>query len=385
MKKYAIFGAGMMGQVVAKDMLDTEPDAEVALYDASPEALGRATELLGGPRFTAHTVDARDPAEMVRALKGKDVAIGALPHGLSFGLVQSAVEAGTSLVDLVGSGSWKRAPLNQRARDAGCLIIPGCGVAPGVSNMCVGRGVELLDQAQTGVIYVGGIPKVKAEPLFYQTVYLMESVLNAYGRDATIVVNKKEVKVPPLSGLETISFPGPIGELEAFYTDGLASLPITMMDAFEDKLYEKTLRYPGHAERVELLKACGLIDEKPVAVGDATVSPRAVLLKLLEDDLRLGPEGDILAMRIVVEGTKGAETKKHTFELVDYMDPETKYTAMARTTGFPATCAARMIAGGELTDTGVLFPEQVFLGERFEKLIAALATKGVKVTHEESP
>ncbi len=385
MKKYAIFGAGMMGRVVAKDMLDSESDAEVSLYDASPKALGEATELLGGPRFTAHTVDARETAEMVRALRGKDAAIGALPHGLSFGLVEAAVEAGTSLVDLVGSGSWKRAPLHQRAREAGCLIIPGCGVAPGVSNMCIGRGAELLDEAHTGVIYVGGIPKVKAEPLFYQTVYLMESVLNAYGRDATIVVNKKEVKVPPLSGLETLSFPEPIGELEAFYTDGLASLPITMSDAFEDKLYEKTLRYPGHAERVQLLKACGLLDEKPVVVGDATVSPRELLLKLLEDDLRLGPEGDILAMRIVVEGTKGADTKKHTFELIDYMDPETKYTAMARTTGFPAACAARMIAGGELTDTGVLFPEQVFLGQRFEKMIAALAAKGVKVTHEETP
>jgi lysine 6-dehydrogenase len=265
------------------------------------------------------------------------------------------------------------------------LIIPGCGVAPGVSNMCIGRGAELLDEARTGVIYVGGIPKKKAPPLFYQTVYLMESVLNAYGRDATIVVNKEEAKVPPLSGLETISFPEPIGNLEAFYTDGLASLAITMKDRFEEKLFEKTLRYPGHAERVQLLKACGLLGEKPIEVGKVSVSPREVLLKALEEDLRLGPEGDILAMRIIVEGTKNGKPKKHTFELIDYMDPETKYTAMARTTGYPATCAARMITSGELTEKGVLFPEQVFLGQRFEKLVAALAAKGVKVTHQEEP
>ena len=207
MKKYAVFGSGMMGRVVAKDMIDTEPDAEVFLYDGNQNALEKAAKFLNSSRVSTQKLDAKDSSELARALKGKDVALGALPHGLSFGLVEASVGAGTSLVDLVGSGSWKRAPLHQRAKDAGCLIIPGCGVAPGVSNMCIGRGAELLDEARTGVIYVGGIPKKKAPPLFYQTVYLMESVLNAYGRDATIVVNKEEAKVPPLSGLETISFP----------------------------------------------------------------------------------------------------------------------------------------------------------------------------------
>jgi lysine 6-dehydrogenase len=329
-------------------------------------------------------VDAKNRPATVKVLRGCDLALGALPHGLSLGLVEAAVEAGTSLVDLVGEGAAARAALDARAKEAGCLVIPGCGVAPGISNFCIGQGVKLVDQAESGSIYVGGIPREKRPPLYYETVYLLESVFNAYTREAVLIRNGEEVKVKPLAGLESVRFPEPIGTLEAFYTDGLASLSVTMRDTFKKELFEKTLRYPGHVERVELLKQCGLLGDDPVQVGDAEVVPRRVLLRLLEEPLRLGPEGDILAMRVVVEGVKGGRPKKHTFELIDFYDAEKKHTAMARTTGFTAACAARLITSGDIPDKGVLFPEQIFIGPRYDRITGALAERGVEVKHTES-
>jgi lysine 6-dehydrogenase len=88
-------------------------------------------------------------------------------------------------------------------------------------------------------------------------------------------------------------------------------------------------------------------------------------------------------MRVIVEGTKDGRPRKHTFELIDEFDADRNHTAMARTTGFTATCTARMIAQGELPEKGVLFPEQIFTGARFGKIIDALAERGVRVTHEE--
>ena len=381
MKKYAVFGAGMMGRVIAQDLVESEADAEVSVFDVSDSLLEEASAFVENDRLATRTLDVADKNAAIQALRDRDVAVGALPHGISPTLVEASVEAGTSLVDLVGSGPEQRAALDGRAKENNCLIVPGCGVAPGISNLCVGQGVELLDEAVSATIYVGGIPRRKKPPLFYETVYLMESVFNACERPATIIEDGEEITVEPLTGLETITFPDPIGALDAFYTDGLASLPLTMRGRIRKNLSEKTLRYPGYVERVQTLKQCGLLGTEPVRVGDVDVAPRDLLLELLAEDLKLGPDGDILAMRVIVEGVKDKSPCRHNFELVDTYDPRRNHTAMARTTGFPATITARMIANNQLTEKGVLFPEQIFVGSRFEPMVEALAEKGVRVTH----
>ena len=369
----------MMGRVVAEDLMSSSADASVALCDRSEALLAEAS----GERLTKAVVDVTDSEAAVRAMQGCDVAIAALPHGLSLKLVESAIAAKTSLVDLVGEAPAKRRALDDAARAAGCLIIPGCGVAPGISNFCVGRGMELLDETDKAVIYVGGIPRKPKPPLYYETVFLLESVLAAYRRKATVRRDGEEIEVEPLTEIEEVTFDEPIGTLEAFYTDGLGSLPLTVGARVRKDLYEKTLRYPGHVAGIQFLQQCGLFTAEPVDVAGASVSPVALLQKTLEDKLGLGPEGDILAMRVIVEGRAEGVRRAHEFELVDYFDADKGHTAMARTTGFTAACAARRIASRELDGAGVRFPEELFIGDAFESMAAELESKGVRVVHHE--
>lgn len=383
MPRYAVFGAGMMGRVVAEDLLTSEDSATVGLFDSSEDLLRESADRIGDPRLATEQLDATVRDDTVRALERHDVAIGALPHGLSLNLVEAAIAAKTSLVDLVGEAPEKRRALADEARDAGCLVIPGCGVAPGISNFCVGQGMELLDDTERAAIYVGGIPRSPEPPLFYETVYLLESVLAAYRRKATIRREGREVEVQPLSGLEALEFPRPIGKLEAFYTDGLGSLPLTVGSRVRTDLYEKTLRHPGHVAGVRFLEQCGLLSSTPVVVGESSVAPVAVLQKVLESKLQLGPDGDILVMRVIVEGRRRGRPVAHTFELVDFYDSDRHHTAMARTTGYTAACAARRIAGGDIHETGVRFPEELFLGDRFTSMVTELDSKGVRVEHRE--
>ncbi len=189
------------------------------------------------------------------------------------------------------------------------------------------------------------------------------------------------MEVEALSGLERLEFTGPIGSLEAFHTDGLGSLIITLAGRISGRLVEKTLRYPGFAERVSLLRACGLLERSPVRVGPLEVAPLDVLLTQLGPKLQLGPEGDLLVMRVVVSGTTAGRADSHTFELIDSYDPTTRDTAMGRTTGFPAALAARMIATGRIPECGVRFPEQVFSGIRGEQFIEALRRRGLAIEH----
>jgi saccharopine dehydrogenase-like NADP-dependent oxidoreductase len=86
-------------------------------------------------------------------------------------------------------------------------------------------------------------------------------------------------------------------------------------------------------------------------------------------------------MRVVVKGASAGQEASHTFELVDFMDPATGDTAMARTTCFPATIAARMIARGEIPERGVRFPEELFAERLGDHLLEELENRGVRVRH----
>ena len=81
--------------------------------------------------------------------------------------------------------------------------------------------MELLDETERAVIFVGGLPRRPRPPLYYETVFLLESVLAAYRRPAVIRRGGREEQVPALSEPEPVRFPEPVGELEAFFTDGL--------------------------------------------------------------------------------------------------------------------------------------------------------------------
>ena len=158
MKTYAVFGAGLMGRVIAADLLESEPDAKVDVLDISDSLLQETREYVKSDRLRPRTLDATDRSATIRALKDRSVAICARPHGLSLPLIDSTIEAAVSLVDLVGEAPEERAARDERARQKGCLIIPGCGVAPGISNFSVGQGMEQLDETDNVLIYVGGIP-----------------------------------------------------------------------------------------------------------------------------------------------------------------------------------------------------------------------------------
>ncbi len=383
MRRYAVVGAGMMGRVIAKDLLNTEPESSVTILDADNEKLNDVARFLDTERVTTESLDVRDTDRTAEALEGHAVAIGALPHAFALDALKGAVQAGVSMIDLVGSKAELRRELDGAARAAGVIIVPGLGVAPGLSNVLVARGLERLDEAHEGVIYVGGIPVERTPPLEYQTVYSLFSMFGAFLRPARVWKSGEWTTVEPLTGLENLEFAPPVGTLEAFYTDGLASLTLTMTGRFRDSLEEKTLRYPGFSEKVAFLRDCGLLDAEPVDVGGAQVAPRDVLIKKVGPLFDLGPEGDILLMRVTVKGESNGRESTHTFELVDYKDPKTNYTAMARTTGFPATIAARMISAGEISERGVHFPEELFGGARGDQLLEELGKRGVVVRHSE--
>lgn len=147
---------------------------------------------------------------------------------------------------------------------------------------------------------------------------------------------------------------------------------------------EKTLRWPGHVEKMRMLRETGFFSLEPVDVAGAAVRPYDVTTKLLFKAWRLAErEADLTVMRVEATGSVGGMPRTWTWDLYDEADPVTGFHSMARTTGFPCAIVARMLARGELARPGVQPPERLADDDRFyERMMEELRARGVVLTLE---
>ena len=143
---------------------------------------------------------------------------------------------------------------------------------------------------------------------------------------------------------------------------------------------EKTLRYPGHIEKMKVLRELGFFSkDKTIEINGQQVSPLEMTSQVLFPNwkLKLG-ESDITIFQSIIEGMKDNKKVRITIDLYDKYDPKTEVISMARTTGYTATITARMIASGVYSDKGISPPE--YLGkypECIEILLEGLKERGV--------
>jgi len=173
--------------------------------------------------------------------------------------------------------------------------------------------------------------------------------------------------------LEEVEFPG-IGRLEAFYTDGVRTLNHTIKGV--ENMWEKTLRYPGHAEKIKLLRALGFFGER----AKEGISPRSVVVTILGEKLGMREVEDLLAMKIEVEGIRKGQKTCYSYLLLDYYDEKKNVTAMGRTTAYTASAVIELLAKGEIKERGIIPPEKLGMDqELFEKIMTELGKDGITI------
>ena len=382
MGRFLVLGAGKMGLVLAKDLIESDSRNIVTLADISPTQLKKAERFIKNKRLKTLPVDIEDKRQREEIFGGHDLALSALLHKHSLPAFEAAVGQCVHFIDVVGEKPLERLGYDDEAKKKRITLISGLGLSPGITNVCVGRAVHLLDEAEKAVIYVGGNPVHPKPPLNYRFVYAVESVLNFYQRKVLILKKGRIKTVQPLSGIEPISFAPSFPEMECFYTDGLNSLLYTMKGKIKDELSEKTVRHKGHARGFKTLKECGLLSRRPVRIGEDKVIPREVLEALFSSRMRLGKEKDMTLLRVIVSGKKSGKPVAHVFEMIDFFDSKRNYASMAKTTSFPASIAAQMIASGRISKRGSLFPEDVFHDKLYEPFMEELKKRGVIVNHK---
>lgn len=371
MKKLIVLGAGMVGGVIAKD-LAKDSDFEVTVADRDKEALN---ELEKHGLKTKETDFSKDGA-ITELVSDYDMVVGALPFFLGPKLLKEVTAAGKSIADITANVRQEdKEMIDKIAKEKDITVAVDLGVAPGMCHILTGYAASLLDEAESCKIMVGGLPQVRYLPYEYKLVFSLLGTLNMLSSPSTVVENGKLVQKPPLADVEYVDFEG-LGTLEAFITDGLTSLVHTMDIP---NMKEMTLRFPGHVEKIELLKDSGFLSQEPIEIQGVKIKPIDFTAKVLYPIWKMKEgEKDFTVMRVEVSGKKDGKGKKYTYDLLDYYDEETNTTSMARTTGYTCAAMARLMARGEFKYDGLCHAEYIGQNhEVFKKLLKELEKRNV--------
>ena len=379
--KIAVLGAGLMGRAAIYDLAKIDEVSQVGVYDIDEQLARDVASQYGNQKTVSGRLDAADEERVATIFKEYDAAISCVTFKYNPGLTQAAIKGHCHLVDLGGNNDVVATQLgmNDQAEQAGVIVVPDCGLAPGMVALLVADAVRKLDKTSSIKIRVGGLPQSPRPPLNYQLLFSTEGLINEYWEPCVILDGGRKKTVKPMSQIETLEFDG-VGELEAFYTSGGTS---TMPDTYAGQvgfLDYKTIRYRGHCELFRPMLEIGLASRQEIELDGNQVVPRELFKRVLERSLT-SSDPDLTLVRVTAEGEVGGKAKRLVYEIVDRQERGSSLTSMMRMTAFPAAIIAWMSASGKITKRGVMPQEKCVDPELF---IPQLKKRNIRLTITES-
>ncbi len=372
-----VLGAGLQGSACAYDLLQQPGVERVTIADLKPDRVPAFLRPRVGKRLVLLKLDVQDGAALRDAMRGHAAVMNAAPYYFNLDVSRAAVAAGLHCADLGGNTEivFQQRQLDAEAERRNLSVIPDCGLAPGMVNILAAEGIRRVAEAEAVKIYVGGLPQHPEPPLNYQIVYSLEGALDYYTTPSWVLRDGKATRVDALSELEAVTFPPPVGELEAFHTGGGIS---TLPWAYEGKVRTmeyKTLRYPGHVAIMRPIRELGLLDLTPVKVKGKEIVPRDAFIATVSPKLNKLEGRDLVALRVEVWG-RGGNGKRAAWQLLDYYDEAHGISAMMRTTGYSLAITGLMQVDGRINAKGVRTPDEAV---PFDEYVSELAKRGVEI------
>lgn len=343
--KIVVLGAGMMGRAISYDLCRYSNFDFITITDKDRKTLRSAEKFLKNQEINFDILDIEKTNDIKNCFEKNDIAISAVPYNFNYHLTKTAIKTKTHFLDLGGNNDivGKQRDLFSKAKKKDVIIIPDCGLAPGMTSLITRDLVDTLDSVDYVKIRVGGLPINPKPPLNYQIVFSPNGLINEYIEDAIVLNNGKIIQKKSMTELEEITFPYPFGKMEAFLTSGgCSTLPYTYQDKIRYLDY-KTIRYSGHCEKFK-----PLLD----------IKPRENLIKYLLENLPSN-EKDVVLIKVSSQGIKDNLDIELHYMLIDYYDGVNNITSMMRTTAYPTSIIAQMIERGEIKEKGVFGCEEI--------------------------
>ncbi|MCH7604928.1 saccharopine dehydrogenase NADP-binding domain-containing protein, partial [Patescibacteria group bacterium] len=178
MKTALVIGGGKQGSVIARDLISDGVSVTVA--DLVNPAIPNSN-------FISFNVFGINEVEAVKLFKQFDVIVSALPGHVSDKCTKIIAGAGVRCVDLSFTDTDPMIN-NTEAKESGSLIIPDCGLAPGLPNFIIGNALKRLKSFKNVIFYVGGIAQDKTKPYGYVTSWSVADLVTEYYCPARMII-----------------------------------------------------------------------------------------------------------------------------------------------------------------------------------------------------
>jgi len=357
MDNILLLGAGKIGAAIV-ELLGATGDYDVVVGDRDA-ALLKATHRRD---VRTQVVDVEDPAALRAAAAGRDAVISALPFNLNIAVAEAARDEGLHYFDLTEDVATTRR-IRDIAAGAATAFMPQCGLAPGfiaIAGADLARRFETLDALH---MRVGALPIFPTNALLYNLTWSTDGLINEYCNLCEVIHDGRRMEVLPLQGIEQFLLDGVT--YEAFNTSGGLG---TLCDSFEGRVREldyKTVRYPGHCERMQLL------------IDDLKLGARRELLKdVLEYAIPVTLQDVVLVFATATGQRNGRLTQESYLNKVYAREIGGRtWSAIQVTTAAGICTMVDLMRDGALPKQGFLRQEDValdaFLANRFGRYYAA--------------
>uniref|UniRef100_A0A8C2K019 Aminoadipate-semialdehyde synthase n=1 Tax=Cyprinus carpio TaxID=7962 RepID=A0A8C2K019_CYPCA len=361
MKRVLLLGAGYVsGPVIEYLTRDAGTQVTVA-----SNLLNQAEDMAAKyPNTIAMMLDiTRQESHLESLIKDHDIVISMLPYAFHPQVAKHCIKMKVNMVT-ASYLSPAMKELQKSAEDAGITIVNEMGLDPGIDHMLA---MECIDQAkadgctvETYSSFCGGLPAPECSdnPLRYKFSWSPYGVLLNTISPAIYLKDNQVISVPPGGALLDV-------------TEPMDFMPGFNLEAFPNRDSTKYAEPYGIESARTLIRGTllcnqipkiffnifirlGMLSEEPVPHADTIL---AAVAKHLEAKLSFAKgERDMIVMRndVGIRHPTGELETKH-ISLVVYGDPD-GYSAMAKTVGYPAAIAARMVLNDELTTKGLVVP-----------------------------
>ncbi len=357
MHRVLVLGAGKIGSLITC-LFAERGNYEVHLGDISLDAPKHLVEDLGLSRVTPCILDVRHPDAVSAYLSTHpfDAIVSSLPYFCNPTVAGLALTHQLHYFDLTEDVEVT----NQvRVLSAGAsrAFVPQCGLAPGFISIVTHELMTHFKTIDTVKMRVGALPVHPSNALKYSLTWSTDGLINEYGNVCYGIEEGEKVPLQPLEGYETIEVDGLL--YEAFNTSGgLGTLADTSVGQVRTMNY-KTLRYPGHCEKIHLLM-------KDLKLNEDRETLKRVLERAIPQTLQ-----DVVLIYASVTGTKeeGFFEENYVKKIYPQCIKGRLWSAIQVTTASSLCCVVDLVLSSPEKYHGFVTQESIplkdFLGNEF--------------------
>lgn len=375
-------GAGAMGRITVRDLVQFFPEAEVVIADFDQAKAAALAKQLKTPKPAF--IDVTRPETLEGVLLGAFAVINCCPYQFNLDVMNAALKVGCHYLDLGGLFHMTRRQLklHLRFKQANLLAVLGMGASPGLTNLLAAHGAAQLDEVTEIHVRLGARDLSKYESIpALPVAYSLKTILEEFSKPPALFTKGKLTFVEPMSGEAPFRFPSPVGVVRPFYTlhSELATLPVYFRDKGVKEVSFKIAFDEDFVGKVKFLRDLGLAEMKPVNVQGTEISPLLVVDKVAMSQKpakRVGALKQYEILRVIVKGKR--KTTKRTIVLDCHTTGMPKWNIGTDVnTGCPPAIAVKLLALEPPAVRGALPPENIFSPEAFFK---NLRPRGMTVT-----